>query len=101
MSKRQYNYLIGIAIFIFFGYTLLCKKPLQEGIIFTPYDNKKLFTKPWSQFCISPPPSCNKNLPQRAGLLGNPAIGCNCKNFGDAGNLDPNCDGTNHLYFFN
>ena len=103
LSKNLRNCLLFSLIILGLVYLTkyLLNKPIREGIVFTPYDNKKLFTKPWAEFCVPPPPSCDKNLPQGPAMVGSPQIGCNCKGVGDAGNLDPKCDGTNHLYFFN
>ena len=102
LSKNLKHCLLFSLLILGIAYLIKCtfNKSIREGIVFTPYDNKMLFTKPWSQFCVPPPPSCNKNLPNAA-VVGSPQIGCNCKGVGDAGNLDPKCDGTNHLYFFN
>ena len=99
LSKNLQHSLLLLIIIIGIGcLTKYMINPLREGIIFTPYDNKTLFTKHWSQFCLQPPPSCNKSSP--ASMLGAPPIGCNCEGIGNAGNLDPKCDGTEHLYFF-
>ena len=44
------NYLlcsVVIAVLLYLLYNLF-QTPLQEGVVFTPYDNSKLFTKPWT-----------------------------------------------------
>lgn len=75
-------------------------KSLKEGIVFTPYDNSKLFTRPWEKFCIPPPPSCNKNLMDGSAADGTPKIGCWCKDVADAGDLDTNCYDIDYSHFY-
>ena len=100
--KKVFNCIILIIVILTFIYIInsYFNKSLKEGVVFTPYDNKKLFTKPWDRFCINPPPSCNKNFFNGSELSGIPMIGCNCEGIGNAGNLDPKCDGNEDLYFF-
>ena len=71
-------------------YFLLNKQPLREGVIFTPYDNSKLFNKPWDKFCIQPPPSCQKDTMNAQDAHGNPPIGCWCSDQ-EAPLLDNDC----------
>ena len=51
---------------------------IKEGVTFTPYDNSKLLTRPWDEFCVQTPPSCQKD---RSFLLVDrePPIGCWCR----------------------
>lgn len=51
---------------------------IKEGVTFTSYDNSKLITRPWDEFCVQNPPPCQKN---RSFLLVNrePPIGCWCR----------------------
>ena len=80
------NYLlcsVVIAVLLYLLYNLF-QTPLQEGVVFTPYDNSKLFTKPWDKFCIPFPPSCQKNLLQGPAVQGSPHIGCNCTGINEA-----------------
>ena len=102
LSKKTRHYLIIAVLVMVVRYIVkyIFTTPIREGVVFTPYDNRKLFTKPWDKFCISPPSSCDQNLVQRNPAIGVSPIGCNCKGVGDAGDLDPKCDGTNHLYFY-
>ena len=44
----------------------------------TNYDKWKLFTKPFDQFCINEPPSCNKS--DNNNQLNGYEVGCWCKN---------------------
>ena len=62
----------------------------REGVVFTNYDNSKLFTKPWNKFCETFPPSCNFNLPSDSSIIPSP-IGCWCDEHGEAPKLNNNC----------
>lgn len=68
-----------ILILITVSLSYLFNSSLQEGVTFTNYSNSKLLVKPWDEFCVQDPPSCQNNdnflLTQR-----NPPIGCWCKN---------------------
>ena len=89
--------LIFVMLYIIYN---IMNKPMREGVVFTPYDNAKLFTKPWSNFCIPPPPSCDKNLLERPASIGSPPIGCHCKGVGNAGNLDTDCQNIDYNHFY-
>jgi hypothetical protein len=80
-----------------------CMYPVREGVIFTNYDKNKLFTKPWGEFCMPGPPSCDRNLMEGPAVDGVPKIGCWCKGVGNAGNLDPPdppCAGIDYNQFY-
>lgn len=51
---------------------------IKEGVTFTNYDNSKLITRPWDEFCIQTPPSCQND---KSFLLVDrqPQIGCLCR----------------------
>ena len=70
---------------------------IKEGVTFTPYDNSKLITKPWDEFCLQTMPSCENN---KSFLLvdRNPPIGCWCRDKKSV--LDnPSCTDINYNYF--
>ena len=75
-------------------------KSLQEGIVFTPYDNSKLFTKPWNNFCINPPPSCKKDFEFGPATAGSPPIGCWCDGAGSAPELENKCTDIDYSHFY-
>ncbi len=102
LSKKACNciFLTLIVLLIVCLLKSFLNKPVREGVVFTPYDNRKLFTKPWAEFCVPPPASCDKNPPEGPAMIGSPPIGCHCKGVGDAGSLDPDCDGNEPHYFF-
>ena len=70
----------------------------REGVVFTPYDNRKLFTRPWNQFCLVSPAACNPN-PQVAPATGfshmnrpgTTQVGCWCNADGTAPELETPC----------
>jgi len=98
LSKKLYG--CFLFSFILLGVIYLIHKPLREGVVFTRYDNSKLFTKPWDKFCMPPPPSCSTNLLEGPASIGSPPIGCNCKGVGDAGNLDTDCHDIDYNHFY-
>ena len=92
MFKKVFNPLNILIIILFLLFSLYYFKPvLKEGVIFTPYDNSKVFVRPWEKFCIQTPPSCKKNdnflLIDR-----DPEIGCWCNDKQKAPLLDNNCN---------
>ena len=94
MLKKFFNKISKHKIFIFIFAILLLyylNKPLQEGVVFTPYDNANWFNKPWDKFCIQTPPSCQKLSIDHPNIKGNPQIGCWCNNEQKAPQLDHNC----------
>lgn len=80
--------LLAISTLLYYLYNLYF--PLREGVVFTPYDNAKWFNKPWDQFCVQMPPSCQNTETSRL-ASGNPHIGCWCNNKKQAPLLDNNC----------
>ena len=60
------------------------EKKIQEGIVFTPFDNRTLFTKPWDGFCIPTAPTCQKPSLETPGMIGVFPIGCHCQDTGMA-----------------
>ena len=87
ISKNLSIILVIIFLFLLYRYFY---SPLQEGVVFTPYDNEKWFNKPWDKFCVQTPPSCQKNdnflLVDR-----DPPIGCWCNDKQQAPLLDSKC----------
>ena len=65
--------------------------PLREGVVFTRYDNEKLFDKPWDKFCAQTPPSCQKKNMYSLQVNGDPTIGCWCNDEQKAPALDNDC----------
>jgi len=89
--------LIGIVVFNWLA------KPTREGVVFTPYDNRKLFTKPWNDFCIPTAPSCQKNFLEKPGMIGIFPIGCGCKGVGQAKSppaINDDCYDIDHDHFY-
>ena len=77
--------------------------PTREGVVFTPYDNRKLFTKPWNDFCIPTAPSCQKPFLEKPGMIGVFPIGCGCKGIGQAKSppaISDNCYDIDHDHFY-
>jgi len=96
-DSRDCLYMFGIIIVLYFLVSYLVK-PLHEGITFTPYNNSKLFTKPWNSFCMNPPPSCDKNYKFS---YNTDSIGCNCDSIGKAvKELEPDCNTIDYTHFF-
>ena len=95
MVKKLFNTTNKFYIFLFI--TLIASiyyyinNPIREGVVFTPYDNAKWFNKPWNQFCVQTPPSCQKNNEYANIAKGNPQIGCWCNDKQQAPLLDNNC----------
>ena len=78
-----YNKIVRILIIIlllilFFSFS----NKYKEGVIFTRYDNKKYFTKPWNNFCIPTAPELSTGFFRKTGMIGEYPIGCNCKDIG-------------------
>ena len=71
------NYFLCAVIFILLinisGYKI------KEGVTFTNYDNSKLITKPWDNFCLQNPPSCQEDSCFLMNKNFSP-IGCWCNN---------------------
>ena len=89
-------------IFLLLG-IIFCKSfILREGVIFTNFDKKTFFTKPWDQFCIQTPASCQKDFLEKPGMIGNFPIGCNCESTGMSKtppSIDRSCYNDNNYYF--
>ena len=79
-------------------------KSVKEGITFTEYDKRMLFTRPWNSFCVSPPPSWSgSNFIEKPAVLGLEPVGNWCKNVGSATSPPEISDDcikltTNHFY---
>lgn len=89
--------LLGLVIFYFFYTTT------REGVVFTPYDNRTLFTKPWNEFCIPSAPSCQKPFLEKPGMIGVFPIGCGCKGVGQAKSppeISDDCYDIDHNQFY-
>ena len=88
---------IGGLIFNWFS------KSTREGVVFTPYDNRTLFTKPWNDFCIPTAPSCQKDFLEKPGMIGVFPIGCGCKGVGQAKSppaISEDCYDIDHDHFY-
>ena len=75
----------------------------KEGITFTPFDNRTFFTRPWDNFCITTPPSCQKPFLQKPGMIGEFPAGCHCKEIGIATSppsIENNCYELDYNYFY-
>ena len=95
-----FSAIAGISLYLLYN---LFYPSLQEGIVLTPYDNSKLFTKPWDKFCIPFPPSCQKNLLQGPAEQGSPHIGCNCTAINEAVSppaIPNSCYNINYDHFY-
>jgi hypothetical protein len=66
-------------ILLLFGYLLCQTFNKKEGVIFTKFDNRTFFTKPWDDFCIPTAPSCQQPFLEKPGMIGVFPIGCNCE----------------------
>lgn len=75
----HYFLMILLLIGLYLVVDYMVSNPVQEGVVFTPYDNRMLFTKPWDQFCVNQPPSCSNNpLIRSIAGGGDQEIGCWC-----------------------
>jgi len=75
----------------------------KEGVIFTPFDNRTLFTKPWNDFCIPTAPSCQPYFLEKPGMIGVFPVGCHCKGVGKAKSppdIDEKCYEIDHDHFY-
>jgi hypothetical protein len=104
MAKKTINFVcnffLGLLIFLLFIRLIYYNKSVKEGVVFTPYDNAKLFTEPWNKFCIMPPPSCDKNFMYGQKIDTSRVVGCLCKGVGNAGNLDTKCNDIDYNHFY-
>ena len=95
----SYIFLLGLLLLVFL-YLYNTMAPLREGVVFTRYDKAILFTKPWDDFCVPPPLSCDKNIMERPAAIGSPPIGCHCKGVGNAGKLSVSCEDIDYNHFY-
>ena len=75
----------------------------REGVVFTRYDNRKLFTKPWDNFCLPSAPSCQKPFLEKPGMIGVFPVGCWCKGMGQSKSppaVSEKCHAIDHNYFY-
>lgn len=102
--------LILAVCLLFLLYCFLTKKDFlldnnnkkREGL--TDYDKRMLYTRPWNQFCISPPPSWNGvDFMEKPAVLGLEPIGNWCKNFAKAESppeISEECQKATKSYFY-
>lgn len=102
---------ILVCCLLFLLYCFLSKKDFlldsnnkKEGFTLTDYDKRMLYTKPWNQFCISPPPMWDEiDFMEKPALLGLEPIGNWCKNFAKASSppeISEECQKANKSYFY-
>ena len=76
----------------------------KEGFTLSDYDKRMLYTRPWNQFCISPPPSWNNtNFMEKPATLGLDIIGNWCKDFAEATSppeISQECQNKTKSYFY-
>lgn len=96
---------------LFLIYCFLSKKNIltdesskKEGFTLTEYDKRMLFTKPWNQFCLSPPPSWNGvDFMEKPSVLGIDPVGNWCKNYAKATSppeISEECQEKTKSYFY-
>ncbi len=106
MAKTTKNISVCLLLsLLFMGFIALnwLTKPMREGVVFTPYDNRTLFTKPWNDFCIPTAPSCQKNFLEKPGMIGVFPVGCWCKGIGQAKSppaISDDCYDIDHDHFY-
>ena len=71
-------------ILLLLGFQFCKSFVYKESIVFTNFDNKTFFTKPWDQFCIPSAPSCQQPFLEKPGMIGLFPIGCHCEATGEA-----------------
>ncbi len=89
--------ILGLILFYFYYDTT------REGVVFTPYDNRTFFTKPWNEFCIPSAPSCQKDFLEKPGMIGVFPIGCGCDGMGQAKSppgISDDCYDIDHNQFY-
>lgn len=100
---KNVRYFFMFTILLLLGY-LMCKAfTKREGVVFTKFDNRTFFTKPWDNFCIPTSPSCQKPFLEKPGMIGVFPVGCNCESVGLAKSppgLPESCYETDHSYYY-
>ena len=106
LGKKQIKnlrYFLMTCILLLLGY-LICKTlTRREGVVFTKFDNKTFFTKPWDNFCIPSAPTCQKEFLEKPGMIGVFPVGCNCRGVGLADSppaLPESCYDFDHSYYY-
>ena len=106
LAKKQIVILkitLTCLIILLLGF-LICQSFIKrEGVVFTKFDNRSFFTRPWDQFCIPTAPTCQKDFLEKAGMIGVFPIGCNCETTGIAKSppaIPDSCYDIDHSYYY-
>lgn len=106
LAKKQIKILrlaLACIILIMLGVTFCRTFVKREGVVFTKFDNRTFFTKPWDNFCISSSPSCQKDFLEKPSMIGIFPVGCHCKNTGQAKSppaIPDSCYDIDHNYYY-
>lgn len=106
LAKKQIKILrlaLTCIILIMLGFTFCKSIVRREGVVFTKFDNRTFFTKPWDNFCLPSSPSCQKDFLEKPGMIGIYPVGCHCENTGIANSppaIPDSCYDIDHNYYY-